>query len=69
MNQSTNRPAGSQIVRARQRPAGVKPPAHWQSSAAPNPREPDIAPAEDQPGGRNPVRYGDWEYKGLAIDF
>ena len=25
--------------------------------------------AEDQPGGRNPVRYGDWELKGLAIDF
>jgi hypothetical protein len=22
-----------------------------------------------QPGGRNPVRYGDWELKGLAIDF
>jgi hypothetical protein len=67
MTQSTNNPAGSQ--RARQRPAGVAPPPHWQPSAAPEPRAPVIAEAADQPGGRDPVRYGDWEYKGLAIDF
>ncbi len=67
MTQSTNNPDGSQ--RARQRPAGVAPPSHWQKSKAPEPRAPDITPPEAQPGGRDPVRYGDWEYKGLAIDF
>ncbi|MDX2210325.1 MAG: DUF1674 domain-containing protein [Sphingopyxis sp.] len=35
----------------------------------PAPAPPAIEPAENQPGGRDPVRYGDWEYKGLAIDF
>lgn len=61
--------SGSVTARATQRPATVQAPAHWQASAPPAPqhREPD--PDADQPGGRNPVRYGDWEYKGLAIDF
>lgn len=69
MNQSANKANGSPISRARQRPAGVTPPAHWQKSDAPTPRSPHIDPASEQPGGRDPVRYGDWEYKGLAIDF
>ena len=32
----------------------------------------DTAPMPPELGGRNgpePVRYGDWEYKGIAIDF
>lgn len=72
-DQPTSRPAGSDAgsssTRARTRPAGVTPPAHWQSSTVPVPYETDLLPAEEQPEGRNPVRYGDWEYKGLAIDF
>jgi hypothetical protein len=69
MNQPTNPPLSSSALRARNRPAAVQPPAHWQPTAAPKPSEPVIEAAEDQPGGRDPVRYGDWEYKGLAIDF
>lgn len=67
MNQSANGAAGSH--RATQRPAGVTAPPHWQPTPVPVPVPPAIEPAENQPGGRDPVRYGDWEYKGLAIDF
>ncbi|MEY4270881.1 MAG: hypothetical protein RLZZ58_2097 [Pseudomonadota bacterium] len=55
--------------RATQRPAHVQAPAHWQASAPPLPAAPATEADAAQPGGRNPVRYGDWEYKGLAIDF
>lgn len=53
-----------------QRPDHVKPPAHL----SPNPPLPPNAPvpvAADTPDpmGLNPVRYGDWELKGIAIDF
>lgn len=55
--------------RAAKRPAHVKAPESWTNDPVP-PAEPirEDAAAE-QPGGRNPVRYGDWELKGLAIDF
>lgn len=56
-------------ARATKRPAHIRPPAHWQPSKPPPPADPAIEPDAAQPGGRNPVRYGDWEYKGLAIDF
>ena len=50
------------------RPPHVKPPAHL-SRNPPVPRpEPLARPVED-PLGRDPVRYGDWELKGIAIDF
>lgn len=55
--------------RATKRPAHVKPPAGWQNSPVPAPAPMHEEPAEDQPGGRNPVRYGDWELKGIAVDF
>jgi len=55
--------------RATRRPAHVKPPTNWTNSPLPEPLPPREDKAEDQPGGRNPVRYGDWELKGLAIDF
>jgi hypothetical protein len=55
--------------RAMRRPAHVKPPAGWTNSPVPEPKALHEDKAEDQPGGRNPVRYGDWELKGLAIDF
>ncbi len=51
-----------------QRPPHIKPPAHL--SKSPPVPEPDRvdAPADD-PLGKNPVRYGDWELKGIAVDF
>lgn len=55
--------------RAAKRPAHVKPPAGWGNDPLPVPEPIQEDKAEDQPGGRNPVRYGDWELKGLAIDF
>jgi hypothetical protein len=53
-----------------QRPSHVKPPAHL----SPSPPVPAPKAAEPQPehGGRDgpdPTRYGDWENKGIAVDF
>lgn len=51
-----------------QRPAHVKPPAHLSES----PPVPDPDPV-DSPGETrdplDPTRYGDWERKGVAVDF
>jgi hypothetical protein len=50
------------------RPAHVKAPAHLSKSPpvpAPDPID-KAPPVED---GLSPVRYGDWEKKGIAIDF
>jgi hypothetical protein len=49
------------------RPAHVRPPAHL----SPSPPVPAPAAPErtDDPDGLSPVRYGDWERKGIAIDF
>ena len=55
--------------RATRRPAHVRAPAEWTNDPIPAPAPVAEDSADDQPGGRNPVRYGDWEYKGLAIDF
>lgn len=55
--------------RATKRPAHVKAPASWTNNPVPPPTPIREDRAEDQPGGRNPVRYGDWELKGIAIDF
>ena len=53
-----------------QRPPHVKPPEHLSK----NPPVPEADPLnpekpQDDPLGLNPVRYGDWELKGIAIDF
>ena len=53
-----------------QRPPHVKPPEHLSK----NPPVPAPAPlperrGEEDPLGRDPVRYGDWELKGIAVDF
>ena len=53
-----------------ERPAHIKPPAHL----SPSPPVPTPGPAAPSPeaGGRDgldPTRYGDWERKGIAIDF
>jgi hypothetical protein len=52
------------------RPDHVKAPAYL--SKSPPVPEPSPVPKkeiEDDPLGLNPVRYGDWELKGIAIDF
>ncbi len=50
------------------RPPHVKPPAYLTpNKPVPKPAETQ-RPAED-PLGRDPVRYGDWEKKGVAVDF
>lgn len=51
-----------------QRPSHVKPPAYLTpNEPVPDP-EPLDAPEQD-PLGKNPTRYGDWELKGIAVDF
>jgi hypothetical protein len=48
-----------------QRPANVKPPAYL----TPSPPVPKPAPAEPPSDAHDPTRYGDWERKGVAVDF
>ncbi len=50
------------------RPAHVKPPAHL-SKSPPVPKPEPLARPGDDPLGKDPTRYGDWELKGIAIDF
>ncbi len=53
-----------------QRPPHVKPPEHLSKNPPVPAPEPVVAKTEqDDPLGLNPVRYGDWELKGIAIDF
>lgn len=49
------------------RPEHVKPPAYL----AKNPPVPQPAEGKrsDDPEDRDPTRYGDWELKGIAVDF
>lgn len=52
------------------RPPHVKPPAYLTPSPpVPQPAEYVPDPDEAEAQGHDPVRYGDWEKKGLAIDF
>jgi hypothetical protein len=59
------------MKRALKRPAHLDPPAHL----SPSPPMPDPEPlAAYQPPAAeeqrlDPTRYGDWEKKGIAIDF
>lgn len=51
------------------RPAHVKPPAHLsKNTPVPVPEAVARAPEPD-PDRPDPVRYGDWELKGIAVDF
>ncbi|MBO9714123.1 DUF1674 domain-containing protein [Sphingomonas sp.] len=51
-----------------QRPSHVKPPAYLTpSTPVPEPRP--AVPSDDDPLGKDPTRYGDWERKGIAVDF
>ncbi|MGI4730405.1 MAG: DUF1674 domain-containing protein [Janthinobacterium lividum] len=49
------------------RPAHVTPPAYL-SRTVPVPVPQPARPTQD-PDGQDPTRYGDWELKGIAIDF
>jgi len=49
------------------RPPHVRPPAHL--SPSPPVPEPKAADPKADPDGLSPVRYGDWERKGIAVDF
>ena len=53
------------------RPAHVKPPAHLSPNPpVPEPREVKIEPeAGGRKDGSDPTRYGDYELKGIAVDF
>ena len=53
----------------RKRPPHVKAPAYL--SKSPPVPEPQAVPraAEPDPDRLDPVRYGDWELKGIAVDF
>lgn len=53
-----------------ERPAHLKPPAHLSKSPpVPAPGDAPAMPATDPDGRLEPTRYGDWEHKGIAIDF
>ena len=59
------------MKRATRRPANLKPPKHLSpSSPVPKPEPVESAPP---PAGEeqrlDPTRYGDWEKKGIAVDF
>ena len=52
------------MERAIQRPPGFKKPANWSNPPVPEPRAPE--PSADP---LDPTRFGDWEHKGIAVDF
>ncbi len=47
------------------RPKHIKPPGYLSKS----PPVPTPAPGKPEEEERSPTRYGDWEKKGIAIDF
>ena len=52
------------------RPKHVKPPAYLSKSPpVPRPQAVDPSPPTGEEGKADPTRYGDWEKKGVAIDF
>ncbi|HEY7960114.1 MAG TPA: DUF1674 domain-containing protein [Sphingomicrobium sp.] len=59
------------MKRALKRPAHLDPPAHL--SPSPPVPDPESLAASQPPAGEeqrlDPTRYGDWEKKGIAIDF
>jgi len=55
------------MTESSRRPPHVRPPAHLSPNPpVPEPREPE---QKADPNGLSPVRYGDWERKGIAVDF
>ena len=61
---------GSAPRKPGERPVHVHPPANLAKS--PPIPQPDLVEPGPEAGGRgglDPVRYGDWEIKGIAVDF
>ena len=52
-----------------QRPAHLKAPDYLTPNPPVPAPEPSTRDGEHDPLGRDPVRYGDWELKGVAVDF
>jgi hypothetical protein len=51
------------MKRATERPKKFAKPAHWSNDKPPAPKE----PVDDEE--LSPTRYGDWERRGVAVDF
>jgi hypothetical protein len=52
------------------RPKHLDPPAHLSPSPpVPEPRAVDPPPPDGEEERLDPTRYGDWEKKGIAVDF
>ena len=51
-----------------ERPPHLIPPAYLSESPPVPQPEPLVIPDQD-PLGTDPTRYGDWERKGIAVDF
>ena len=51
-----------------ERPADVKPPKHL-SKNKPVPEPDPLEKADELVEKEGPTRYGDWEHKGIAVDF
>ena len=54
------------------KPAATRPPNDYVPPKSPPVPQPAPLPAQGEVGGRNgpdPTRYGDWELKGIAVDF
>jgi hypothetical protein len=51
------------------RPPHLKPPGHWTKDPSPPPGPGREEAESGGPKGREPTRYGDWESKGIAVDF
>lgn len=52
------------------RPPHVKAPAHLSpNTPVPQPEEVKAGPEAGGRDGPDPTRYGDWELKGIAVDF
>jgi Protein of unknown function (DUF1674) len=51
------------------RPAHVKPPTYLSKSPPVPQPQPLVRQPEPDPDRLDPVRYGDWELKGIAVDF
>jgi hypothetical protein len=56
------------LPRATARPPHVQAPAHWSNPPVPEPAAVVHAGLVED-GRPDPVRYGDWERNGIAIDF
>ena len=66
---SSNAPTIGGTPRATVRPASVKPPADWQKDEGPPAPQAVEFTGQEIKGRPDPVRYGDWELKGIAVDF